>query len=311
MKRSGVGGAMKAPDVGVLARRWRVPREAVEALLAAAQADGALVVHANGWALPGWDEYQKPDATAAERMRKHRAGDSAQKAGVGLSLGFVGGGQCNYCGATEDLTLDHIRPASKGGKNEPSNYQILCRTCNSSKRGRDDTGVEVGPNSSTDGVRVTRNATEQDVTRHATETLTGTETGNPGRRRARTTALPDGWTPNDVHREIAQAEGVALAREETAFRDHALATGRTLRDWDAGFRTWLRKAKAMAPRPQAPRWMPPDREAATPRQPLYQPPPDPVISSEEAKVGLNLMRQTLQPGLQRAQVEVPSPGHAA
>ncbi len=41
--------------------------------------------------------------------------------------------RCVTCGAKEKLTIDHIRPVSKGGKNEISNLQILCKSCNSSK----------------------------------------------------------------------------------------------------------------------------------------------------------------------------------
>lgn len=43
---------------------------------------------------------------------------------------------CVFCGATEDLTLDHILPISKGGGNELSNLQTLCRSCNSRKGAR-------------------------------------------------------------------------------------------------------------------------------------------------------------------------------
>lgn len=41
--------------------------------------------------------------------------------------------RCNYCGCGDDLTVDHIVSVVKGGKNCLSNYQTLCRACNSSK----------------------------------------------------------------------------------------------------------------------------------------------------------------------------------
>jgi 5-methylcytosine-specific restriction endonuclease McrA len=42
-------------------------------------------------------------------------------------------GPCVQCGSTEDLTWDHIVPLVKGGTNELSNLQVLCRACNGSK----------------------------------------------------------------------------------------------------------------------------------------------------------------------------------
>lgn len=41
--------------------------------------------------------------------------------------------QCSICEAKRWLTVDHIMPISKGGNNELSNLQILCKLCNSSK----------------------------------------------------------------------------------------------------------------------------------------------------------------------------------
>lgn len=48
------------------------------------------------------------------------------------------GGQCQTCGATEDLTIDHkITPWSLGGSSiDPENLQVLCRSCNSRKGAR-------------------------------------------------------------------------------------------------------------------------------------------------------------------------------
>ncbi len=41
--------------------------------------------------------------------------------------------KCVLCKATEKLTIDHIKPISKGGGDELENLQIMCKTCNSRK----------------------------------------------------------------------------------------------------------------------------------------------------------------------------------
>ena len=43
---------------------------------------------------------------------------------------------CQKCGATENLTLDHIHPWSKGGPDTVENLRVLCRPCNSRKGDR-------------------------------------------------------------------------------------------------------------------------------------------------------------------------------
>jgi hypothetical protein len=63
------------------------------------------------------------------------------------------------------------------------------------------------------------------------------------RKRKKAIPLPESWEPTDAHRTMAREYGVDLEEEVAQFRDHALANGRSLKDWDAGFRTWLRKAK--------------------------------------------------------------------
>ena len=40
---------------------------------------------------------------------------------------------CQKCGTKEDLTVDHIVPLSRGGENELSNLQLLCRHHNQAK----------------------------------------------------------------------------------------------------------------------------------------------------------------------------------
>jgi len=40
---------------------------------------------------------------------------------------------CAYCGSTEDLTIDHIVPLSRGGAHSFDNLTVACGTCNNSK----------------------------------------------------------------------------------------------------------------------------------------------------------------------------------
>jgi len=44
--------------------------------------------------------------------------------------------KCNSCNSTENLSIDHIKPVSKGGKDTFDNLQILCKSCNSRKGSR-------------------------------------------------------------------------------------------------------------------------------------------------------------------------------
>lgn len=60
--------------------------------------------------------------------------------------------------------------------------------------------------------------------------------------RARAIPLPESWTPNDGHHELARAERVDLAREAAKFRDHHLAKGSMFKDWDRAFSNWLRRS---------------------------------------------------------------------
>jgi len=41
--------------------------------------------------------------------------------------------RCKHCGTYVDLTVDHIKPESKGGSLDMDNLQTLCRSCNSKK----------------------------------------------------------------------------------------------------------------------------------------------------------------------------------
>lgn len=72
------------------------------------------------------------------------------------------------------------------------------------------------------------------------------EDGAPAKRRSRKTRLPDDWQPKDEHRETAYRLHLDLNSEAEDFRNHAQAQGRQLVDWDAGFRSWLKKSAEYA-----------------------------------------------------------------
>jgi len=43
------------------------------------------------------------------------------------------GNKCVYCAATDDLTLDHVLPKSKGGASTWTNLVTACKSCNAKK----------------------------------------------------------------------------------------------------------------------------------------------------------------------------------
>lgn len=94
-------------------------------------------------------EYAKLIAAAADmsgnygfimdRMKKLRQGeiemsDVVREDRYQMQDGFE---ECIYCGATENLTFDHLIPQSEGGPDIISNQVPACQSCNSSKGARD------------------------------------------------------------------------------------------------------------------------------------------------------------------------------
>lgn len=43
------------------------------------------------------------------------------------------GNRCQYCGSSQDLTLDHVMPRSRGGQSNWENLVTACKSCNSKK----------------------------------------------------------------------------------------------------------------------------------------------------------------------------------
>jgi 5-methylcytosine-specific restriction endonuclease McrA len=68
---------------------------------------------------------------AARRLRSTAAWQTASAATIARQP------WCAVCGATNDLTADHITPLHAGGHPlHPSNLRTLCRRCNSRKGAR-------------------------------------------------------------------------------------------------------------------------------------------------------------------------------
>jgi 5-methylcytosine-specific restriction endonuclease McrA len=76
---------------------------------------------------------------------KHRENEHRRRARKnGATIGPVDeaavyelyGHRCIYCGATEDLTLDHVIPLAAGGAHSEDNLVVACRSCNASKNAR-------------------------------------------------------------------------------------------------------------------------------------------------------------------------------
>jgi hypothetical protein len=63
--------------------------------------------------------------------------------------------------------------------------------------------------------------------------------------------LPEDWKPGEGHVRLAKERNVNLLFEVEQFRDHAKANGRVQKDWDAAFRTWLRRAFPRTPKAPA------------------------------------------------------------
>jgi len=98
-------------------------RAAIDALVGA----GLLYRMSPTWvALAGFEGDPRP---IGPRQPKKKRISTAVRAAVFARDGLA----CQACAATDDLTLDHIVPESKGGSHDPGNLRTLCRRCNSSK----------------------------------------------------------------------------------------------------------------------------------------------------------------------------------
>jgi diadenosine tetraphosphate (Ap4A) HIT family hydrolase/5-methylcytosine-specific restriction endonuclease McrA len=83
-------------------------------------------------------ERQRGEEVWSHRKRGHRPVSGSVRYEVLSRAKF----RCELCGISADeknLEVDHIFPKSLGGKDDITNYQALCYSCNAAKRNTDDT----------------------------------------------------------------------------------------------------------------------------------------------------------------------------
>lgn len=83
-------------------------------------------------------------------------------------------------------------------------------------------------------------------------------TATPAKKAKPRSSLPDGFEPNEAGQLSAQ--GLAVAAELAAFRNHHLAKGSLMADWQAAWRTWCGNARKFAKPTGEPAWRAEQRE---------------------------------------------------
>jgi hypothetical protein len=65
--------------------------------------------------------------------------------------------------------------------------------------------------------------------------------------------FPDGWEPNEKHREYAAENNIDLTFQAEQFESHNRSKGNKYKNWDLAFRTWLGNAARWSRPRQQPR----------------------------------------------------------
>lgn len=70
-----------------------------------------------------------PPPPGKENFHKATGVTKTQRARIMERDGFC----CQHCGSEEALSIDHVRPVSRGGDSSDENLQVLCMSCNTKK----------------------------------------------------------------------------------------------------------------------------------------------------------------------------------
>jgi 5-methylcytosine-specific restriction endonuclease McrA len=84
------------------------------------------------------DECRKAYQREKSRRRRAAKGTTSQRGydAVHQKLSMLAISRhpyCTDCNSIDDLCADHVIPVSQGGRNVLSNYEVRCRSCNSSR----------------------------------------------------------------------------------------------------------------------------------------------------------------------------------
>ena len=81
------------------------------------------------------EEKQRRIDKAAKKpiVKRRRRAYNAKRDQLMLALIERDGYQCATCGTSDNITIDHITPLSRGGSDDLDNLQLLCQSCNSKK----------------------------------------------------------------------------------------------------------------------------------------------------------------------------------
>lgn len=78
----------------------------------------------------------EPPERKVKIARKERNRAYRNREGYIDELAGIYGYRCLCCGSRWNITLDHVRPVTLGGKTELENLQLLCQDCNERKANR-------------------------------------------------------------------------------------------------------------------------------------------------------------------------------
>ena len=154
-----------------------------------------------------------------------------------VSLGLKGlvlerdGGACIFCGAAENLEIDHIIPVSKGGESRLENLQVLCRSCNRKKRTR------------------VANATRSVAVATPAVALRNPETEGETEKRQSKIRRFTPPTPGEVTEYCKERNNsVDPAKLHDYYTSNGWRVGKIpMRDWKAAVRTWEKRQPPPAP----------------------------------------------------------------